>query len=206
MPPKRGAGAKRRHKNKAQPNVKLIIHHQFPGIELVSPVYANRHATCHLPLDQKVDVGSKVQVGFNIDPTQNESIGALMYKLQKKSTNQLNKDAIYSEEEARHIQLVMFWRVNNSSKEFYIYSLLIERDKNQVWDGDRLIELAKYYYLRYTRHESIKDTWLMHNNTVLVTGVNATREESYYKLEMTIYETSVEDNDTRRPRYIDVNR
>jgi hypothetical protein len=49
------------------PKVMLILHHQFPGIELTSPVYAARRATCYLIPDQSVDVGSTTQAGFNID-------------------------------------------------------------------------------------------------------------------------------------------
>jgi hypothetical protein len=40
---------------------------------------------------------------------------------------------------------------------------------------------------------------------VFMTRVNVTCEEEYYKLEMTISEGSVQD-DTRRIRYIDVDR
>jgi hypothetical protein len=44
----------------------------------------------------------------------------------------------------------------------------------------------------------------MHDNTVLMTSLNVTREECY-KLEMTISEGSIKD-DTQRPHYIDMDK
>jgi hypothetical protein len=48
---------------------KLIVHHQCPSIELVSPVYACDGAECHLLPDQRVITGSTAQSGFNINPS-----------------------------------------------------------------------------------------------------------------------------------------
>jgi hypothetical protein len=86
----------------------LVIHHQFPGVELVSPVYAFDGAKCYLPPDQRVDAGSTTQVGFNVDLVQEEAEGALMYKLKKKNIDQSNEETM-SSEEAVCIQLVMVW-------------------------------------------------------------------------------------------------
>jgi hypothetical protein len=61
--------------------VKLIIHNQFPGVELVSPVYASEGAKRYLSPDQSVDFGSTTQAGFDIDLNQDEPTGALIYKL-----------------------------------------------------------------------------------------------------------------------------
>jgi hypothetical protein len=47
-------------------DVKLIIHHQLPGIELVSLLYYIDGATWDLPPDQRVDFGSTIQADFNI--------------------------------------------------------------------------------------------------------------------------------------------
>jgi hypothetical protein len=69
--------------------VELIIHPQFPGIELVSPVYYSDGAICYPSPDQKVDAGFTTQTSFNIDPDGDESIGALMCKLQRMNIDQL---------------------------------------------------------------------------------------------------------------------
>jgi hypothetical protein len=95
----------------------------------------------------------------------------------------------------------MIWKVHKSGI-FYVYSSLMEHDKNCVWDKDKLMKLTWHYKLFYIQHSPIEDTWLMHNNTVLMIRVNVTFEEEYYKLEMTISEGSM-NKDTRRIWYID---
>jgi hypothetical protein len=53
--------------NSLQLKVKLVIHNQCPGIELVSPVCAGEGIICHLsPPDQRVNVGSTTQADFNM--------------------------------------------------------------------------------------------------------------------------------------------
>jgi hypothetical protein len=125
-----------------------------------------------------------------------------MYRLQRKNVDQSNEEDISSEEEATCIQLVMIWEID-SPKEFHVDSYLIEHDKGHVWNGDRLMKLASKYELVDIRHSLIEDTYLMHDNTVLMTSWNTTHEEERYKLEMTISEASIKD-DSRRPWYIDV--
>jgi hypothetical protein len=186
------------HQNDTPTKVKLMIHHQCPGIELVSPVYCSNGPTCYLLPDQRVDAGSTVQAGFDIDPGQEWSIGTLIYKLQKKNTDQLD------EEETTCIQLIMIWSVNES-KEFCVASGLVEHDKDHVWDEDGLIDLSEHYSLFNIQYGPIEETWLMHDNTVLMTKMGVACEAEYYKLEITISETSIE-CDTQRPWYFDVNR
>jgi hypothetical protein len=106
------AGIIQPHQDDVPSKVKLIIHHQFPGVELTSPVYAGDGVTCYQSLDQRLDVSSTTQVSLNIDSTQDESIGILMYKLQSKNTEQMDKD------EATYIQLIIVWKVH---KVFSLY-------------------------------------------------------------------------------------
>jgi hypothetical protein len=176
----------------APSKVKLMISNQFPGIELVSPVY-NSDGACYLSPDRRVDIGSTMQADFGIDITQSESVGILAYKL-RKNTDQ--------PDETTYIHLVVIWEVNSSSG-FYVYSDLIESDKSYVWDRDDLMSLASEFELVNMQHAPIEETYLMHDNTVLMTRVNVTHEEECYKLEMTISETSIKD-DTMRIQYIDM--
>jgi hypothetical protein len=185
------------------PKMTLIIHHQFPGVELVSPVYFSLLGTCCLSPDQCVDAGSTMQASFNIDPDENQSTGILMYKLQRKNIDQPNVETI-SNEETKCIQLVIIWNVDNS-KEFYINSLLIEHDEGHVWDRVMLMSLAFSCELFSIQYGPIEETYLMYDNTVLMTCLNAAYEEEYYKLEMTISEASIK-NDTQRPLYFDLDR
>jgi hypothetical protein len=197
MPPKRDVIARRRRRIIA-PKMKLTIHHQFPDIELVSPVYAVDGATRYMPLDQRVDVGSTVQTGFNIDTDQKESIGVLLYKLQKKNTDQPN------EEESTYVQLVVIWNVN-SSKEFCINLFLIEHDKGRVWDRDELMKLADHYKPTIIQRSPIEETYLMRDSTVLMIRSDKTSKGECHELEVTISETNIKD-DTQRLRYIGLDR
>jgi hypothetical protein len=186
--------------NSLPSKMKLIIHHQLPGVELVSPAYAGNGITCYLSPDQRVDIGSTAQVGFKIDFSKSESIGILMYNL--KNTDPFS-EAI-SSEEATSIQIVMTLKIYKSGK-FCVYSSLIEHDKGYIWDSDKLMKLVKYFKLYDLQRDPIEVTYLMYNNTVLMARINITCEEEYYKLEITLSETSIKD-DTRRLEYFDVNK
>jgi hypothetical protein len=137
-----------------------------------------------------------MQASFNIDPDQDESIGVLMYKLQEKNTVRFG--------EATCTQLLIIWKVNKS-KVFWATSRLVEHDKSRVWDEVGLMKLTKHYVSSNVHYGLIEDTWLMHDNTVLMTRINVICEEECYKLEMTVSETSIED-DTQRPQYISLYR
>jgi hypothetical protein len=192
------------HQNNAPSKVELTIHHQFSGIELVSPVYAGDIITCNLPPDQNVEVDSTIQTGFDIDYDQGKSIGVLMYKLQKHNIDKSNENTISDEEGTTCTHLVMIWRIYESG-EAYVNSMLIEHDKSCVWDGDKLSKLAERYNRFNMRQNLVKYTWLMRDNAVLMTNVGVTCEEADYKIEMTLSEESINEN-TWRPLYIDVNR
>jgi hypothetical protein len=66
------------------------------------------------------------------------------------------------------------------------------------------MDLAKQDRL-FDEYLPIKETYLMHGNTVLMTRVNTARKTECYILEMTLSETNIK-NDTQRLRYIGMNR
>jgi hypothetical protein len=182
--------------------VKLMVHNRFSGIDLVSPAYAGEGVTCYLPPEQRVDAGSTMQTSFNIDLERNESISILLCKLERTNIDEFNED------EGACIQLLVLWNVD-SFKGFRVVTYLIEHDKSRVWDRDMLMELAedKEEELFDIQHCLVEGTWLIHDNIVLKTQVNLTREEEECcKLEVTVSEASIKDEDTHRPQYIDVDR
>jgi hypothetical protein len=189
------AGIIQPRQNDAPSKVELVIHHRFPNVELVFSIYTGDIKACYLSPDQNVNVGSVIRAGFDIDPNQEESTGVLMYRLQRKNTEQTD--------EATYLQLFIIWKVN-SSKEFSVVSNLIEHDKSHVWDRDSLLKLAERYELANVQSKSIEDTWLMRDNTMLMTWMNITREKCY-KLEMILAKTSIKDS-ARRPQYIHLDR
>jgi hypothetical protein len=180
----------------APSKITLIIHHQFPSIRLMFPVYGVNNAIFYLSPAPIVDVDSTTQAGFNINSIQECSTGVLIYML--KNIDQFNED------KATCVWLAIIWKVHKSEKP-YAYSFLMEYDKNFIWNRNRLTKLVKNYKLFDTQHDFITDTWLMRNRTVLMTKVNMSCEEEYYKLEMTISKGSINEN-TRRLWYIDLYR
>jgi hypothetical protein len=70
--------------------VKLMIHHQFPNIELVSPMYAGEGVVRYLLPDQNIDTGSTIEAYFSTDLNQDESISILMCKLERKDNDEIN--------------------------------------------------------------------------------------------------------------------
>jgi hypothetical protein len=55
------------------------------------------------------------------------------------------------------------------------------------------MKLAECYELFDMQHGSIEETWLMHDNTVLMTSLNVTHEAERYKLEMIIHHVAKPD-------------
>jgi hypothetical protein len=149
-----GTNVTQSHQDDSLSEVKLIIHNQFPGVELVSPVCPGDGATCYLSPDQRVDVGSTMQAGFAIGLPQSKSIGALMYKLQRKNTDQSNEGHTSGTSKVTCIQLVMIWKINGS-KEFRVVLRLIEHDKGRVWDRDKLMKLVMKKKLFDIQHRPI---------------------------------------------------
>jgi hypothetical protein len=189
--------------NDAPSEVKLIFHHQFHGIELVSPTYASRRATCHLQPDQNVDDGSITQAGFKIMSSHKSRFGVVMYRLQRKNTDLSNVDAIPNEEETC-TQLVTVWKINRSKK-FSATSYLLEHDKDRVWDDNRLLQLARDYNPVNIQYNTIEDTWLTHDRTVLTTILEFDFNPSDVVLNIAISE-GVEDGHTKRPERINLKR
>jgi hypothetical protein len=178
--------------------VKLMIHNQFPGIELVSPVYAGEGVTCYLSPDQSVNTGSTMQAYFSVDLEQDESINALLCKLNRSDI------AEFDEHEKTCIQLVIFWKVDKF-KRFLVNTYLIEHDGSRVWNRDMLMELAKNEKLFDMKYYHVEETWLIHDNIALKINLNITREEGCCNLEINISEASIKD-DTQRPWYFDMDR
>jgi hypothetical protein len=179
------------------PTVRLEIHHQFPGIGLVSPVYAYDHVTQHSSLSQRIDADSTTQLDFAMDLTQGDPIGILMYEL--RDTKKVDNYAISSENEARCTRFGIVWMVDNS-KNFYVNSFLIEHNKL------RLMRLATGNYKPYDiQHIFVEVPYLMCDNTMWMTRTKATRKGESYKLDITISKGSTKYS-AWRTHYIDMDR
>jgi hypothetical protein len=181
------------HQDSAPSKMELTIHHQFPGFELVPGLYYGDSETSLSP-DQRIDVGSTMQTDFNINSIKEESISILMYNLQRKNNDESN--------ETRCTRLVMVWKVDKF-KRSHLVLRLIESYKWIFWHKDMVMRVARDFSRSSVSYGSIEDTWLMHDNAVLMTSANITREARCYKIEITISEGSMKDN-TQRLLYIDL--
>jgi hypothetical protein len=181
--------------------VDLIIHNQVPGIELVSPVYTGYGIEFDLSPNERVNFGSTTHISFDVDIPWEVTYGILMYRLQRKN---FDEGAMSSEEEVPYIYLAITWKVYGP-REVGILSILMEHDKNCIWDENNQKKLDAWCNLVDPQDGSSEDTWLMHDNTVLMKRMNISREGIRYKIEFTISEGNI-NKDTQRPWYFGVDR
>jgi hypothetical protein len=152
---------------------RVIIHNQCSKINLVSPIYFGNGAVCPKLSYQQIDINAKTRVCFEINATQDDFEGALLYKLQRhvESDNRRNMNILtteVNENEAKCVQMLVAWKVEDSK--LFVLLALIEHTKEFTWNGD---ELKKLYYknrLWLKRYVSTTlDIWSMDNNMALKT-------------------------------------
>jgi hypothetical protein len=123
------------------------------------------------------------------------SKGSLMYQLQRKH---IKYDG---QLKPTYILLFVAWKLEGY-KELHVCIRLIEYDKRIVWNGYK----QEDYYQRYADQLSkytgpIKNTWLTHDGTVLMTrlGLDFTKRNVLY---ITISE-GTKNSHTRKPVWLD---
>jgi hypothetical protein len=149
----------------------VIIHDQCSDFELVSPVYFGHNIIWRIPPDQKVDANTATSVSFGRDVTKDESAGALIYKLQRKShksNNQSGMDSTSTEDTLTSLQLLVIWKSVNKCI-FSARALLIKHSNVITWDKDTLKKLHSMHLALCKEDHIIEDTWLLDDATVLVT-------------------------------------
>jgi hypothetical protein len=191
-----GTDSTQSHQKETLSEINLIIHHQFPDIKLASPVYLCHNATHRPSFDKQVNSGHTMKANLKLNLSR-KGISALMYKLQGKNTAS-------EKDNETCVQLVIIWKID-SSKEISVISDLMEHEKDRIWYRYKLQKLVEYYKLFDIQHCPIEETYLLHDNTVLMTTLNASHKEGCYEIEMTISKTSINDN-TTRIRYIELDR
>jgi hypothetical protein len=185
-------------RNSAPSKVKLVIRNYSSKIDvrLVAPMYVSNGPKCDISPYENICSGATMRAYVKKNLSQGESICALMYKLRKNNAEELNG--------TNCTQLVMIWKIDNF-KRFHLIPRLIERDKGQVLDRDRLMRLAQECALSSIPCDSVEETWLVCNGAVLATRMNVTRKKLYHKLEMVVCEGN-RSHLTRRPQHINMNR
>jgi hypothetical protein len=171
---------------------RMIIHNQCSKINLVSPIYFGNGAVCPKLSDQQIDVNAKTRVCFEINATQDDFEGALLYKVQRhvKSDDQHNMNILtteINENDAKCIQMLTAWKVEDFR--LSVLLALIEHTKKFTWNR---VKLKKLYYenrrwlKRYV--STTLDTWSMDNNVALKTTFKVRYLEGNFYLSISISE------------------
>jgi hypothetical protein len=211
------AGVIQPHQNNVPSEAKLMVHHQYPDIELGSPICFCSNGAYYVYPVKKVDDGIVMNISFRLD--QDEPGGILMYKVQRNGnarSDQSNIDTIYAKviEEASKMMLILItWKIERSG-EPKVNIILVEYDSNSILSKDKLARLYDkiidmhidyypcilcsgiYIYFEYTV--------LMYNNTALKITYEV-MEEVEPELKITISE-GVEDEYTMKPMWINPER
>jgi hypothetical protein len=186
----------------------MTIHNQYPGLELVSPVYFSSGTIYHTPLSQKTDTDNTIEARFGIGSKQEDFRCAVLYKLQRRRTIRMDNypsNGITSiNDTATNVYLLVVWNAKDNLYESS-FMHLIECSDDFTWDEDKLWALyCDYNHQVNWDYESNIVTWLMNDNTVLKTRLDVTYG-SDYKLDIVISEGTAK-YDMKEPIYIDAKR
>jgi hypothetical protein len=181
-------------------SVKLNIHNQCLSVDLIFPIYITHdELECHIPLDYEVCAGNTMKSGF-IDKSYDVPYGALIYKLQRRLSNQTIETSKCASSIA---YLLVAWRISES-KVLYADILLIEYDEEFDWSKDNLRELHFKNFDRFRMcPDSATKTWLLGADAALMTTFEIMNRD--YILDITISEVGI-DNYVRTPVHIDKGR
>jgi hypothetical protein len=167
----------------------MIINNLCTDIELASPVYFIKDATCQIDLPQKVDSKNRMKVNFKTGVNQDTFGGALLYHLQRK------------EDTSAIIQLLVIW--GYKFNDIYLHALLIEHGYTLVWDKDKLKMLYDVYNSRYNINFDAGE-WVLNDNTELKTKCESSH--GCFEMEVIISEEKGSKPRFNIPLWIDPDR
>jgi hypothetical protein len=175
----------------------LNIHNQCSNVDLISPTYnIDDRLECHKPPDYEVHAGDTMKSGF-IVRWGDEIYGILIYKLQRREPHEYTE---ISEDTSDTAHILLVWKIFES-KELYADILLVECDREFVWNESNLKEL---YDMNFKQDRLFSDTatktWLLDDNITLMTTPEITNRNLILNISISEVER---DNNTRIPLYIE---
>jgi hypothetical protein len=180
-----------------QSSFKLNIHNQCLNVDLVSPMYITYGwlEGCKPP-DHKVHAGDIMSSSFIIERLDDESVGTLICKLQRRQS--------YADRGAANVvQLLVVWRISES-KELYVDVLLVEHDKVFIWNKDNLSDLYHKNINQFRLYsDPIIEIWSLNDSVALMTTFEIMNSGRI--LNVTISEIE-RYNYVRKPAHIDPER
>jgi hypothetical protein len=171
-----------------QPTMKVNIHNQCLDFKLTNRNHFSTSISWNKYTDDEVDAGSMTNA--NLTPSSATFGGILMYQLQRKGVE--HDDQLKS----TYTLLCFAWK-SEGYKKFRLFLQLIDCDQTFSWK-----KIYQYeYYQRYTNQCNtytgpIKDTWLIHDGTVLMTRLELDFTQRDGVLNVTISE-GIRDHHTK---------
>jgi hypothetical protein len=173
--------------------MKVNIHNQCSNTKLISLVYFCNDAVCPKLSDQQIDIGTKMKACFEINATQDDFEGALLFKLQREESrsniylSNLFVQQKYSNDEAKCVRMLIAWKVRISK--IFLYVSLVEHAKNFALNEEILKKLYSKNQNWIRRYNDIRsDTWIMDDDTVLKTTSSARDFKGILELSVSIFE------------------
>jgi hypothetical protein len=175
---------------KFQSPTSVIIHNQCLNIELISPVYFGNGVVCPKLSDQQIDINTEMKIRFEINTTQDEFEGSLLYKLHRNLHDQYSMDTSTTEDynnEAKYVYMLVAWKMKDSK--LFAYVALVEHTKEFIWNEDKLRKLYdKNHDLLEKYDDTISGTWFMNDNMTLKTVSKVSGSKGNFELSISISE------------------
>jgi hypothetical protein len=185
----------------------VTIQNQCSNFKLESPIYFGNGAVCPKLSGQQIDISTRMNASFEINATEDDFEGALLFKLQRCTDSQRNMNASITgtdKNETAHIYMLVAWKVKDAKP--FVRVVLVKHTKEFTWNEDKLRKFCDKNCSWLKKYDNIiSDTWFMGDNMMLKTSFKARDLESNFELSISIFEEEKEDY-TIRPFCIDFRR
>jgi hypothetical protein len=173
-----------------------------PDIKLTLPVYFGSGAICPKLSGQQIGIGTNMKAHFEINTTQNDFKGALLFKLRYSNSRHNMDTPITETNKATCIRMLLAWEVKDAN--LFMCVVLVEHSKELIWNEDKLKKLYDMNHDQF-KQDTISNTWLVDNHTVLKTTFKVRGLKENPELSICISEEKKDDH-AMRPLWIDATR
>jgi hypothetical protein len=184
----------------------MTINNQCSCIELTSPMYFIKDATCHIHLPQQVNSKGKMKVDFITGVNRDTFGGVLLYHLQRKESDESNDrsdiDGVSIKDTSTSSQLLVIW--GRKSDCLYSHVYIVEHENTLVWNEDKLERLYHIYDSQYKAYFIlVQEEWLLDGKTMLKTVCKSSH--GGFKMDVIISEDKYSFSPIK-PLWVDSNR
>jgi hypothetical protein len=176
-----------------QPTMEVIIHNRCLDFKLTNTYWFSIGAAWNVCPNWNVDTGSMMSV--DLIPFMAAFKGILTYELQRKYANPGDQS------ESTYVRPLVAWKFEGYKK-YCVFTHLAEYDEQIEWDGIKLEEYCQRYFSQLSTYAApIEDTWLLHDDTVLMTRLDLNFTQRNDILNITISEGTWHDR-IKKPVWI----